>query len=104
MTIQDMKTCLFKVYESRKADLALSHEQREQLLEKKYPLIPPPGSRGLDARMRTVLGTFESCSPGEDHLDPMQIYRLSNQLYLEHGLLQENTLKCGISPKSCAAI
>lgn len=93
MTIQDMKTCLFKVYESRKADLALSHEQREQLLEKKYPLIPPPGSRGLDARMRAVLDTFESCSPGEDHLDPMQIYRLSNQLYLEHGLLQENTLE-----------
>ena len=46
MTIQDMKTCLFKVYESRKADLALSHEQREQLLEKKYPLIPRQAAEG----------------------------------------------------------
>lgn len=92
MTIQDTKTCLFNVYEARKADLTLSREERERFLEEKYPVRDLLCDRAISARMRSALDTFTVRSPDEDYLDAMQICRFSDQLYLEHGLFQEDTM------------
>lgn len=49
-TMQSIKVCLAKVYESRKVDLELSSGEREQLLEKKYPVKNLLGNRAIEAR------------------------------------------------------
>ena len=93
MTIQDMKTHFFNVYKNRKADLALPRGDQERLLEDKYPVKDLLTDGMIDARMRSVLDTFVIRSSDEDYFDATQIRRFSDQLYLEHGLFQENPIE-----------
>ena len=93
MTMQNIKACLSKVYERRKTDLELSSGEREQLLGKKYPVKNLLGNRTIKARMEPVLDTFQIRSANEEYLDGIRFRTLSDQLYLEHKMLQKDTLE-----------
>lgn len=93
MTIQDMKTCLSNTYEIRRTDLILPYEEKKRLLEGKYPTKDLLGNRVISSRMHPVLDTFMANSLDEDYLDATQLRQFSDQLYLEHGLFQEDTME-----------
>lgn len=91
--MQNIKACLSRVYEGRKNGLELPADERERLLEKKYPVKNLLGDQMVGARMKPILDTFQIRSPDEDYLDGVRLRALSDQLYLEHEMSREDTLE-----------
>lgn len=92
MTLQALEDCARRVYRARKDDFSLSDEEKDEFLNKKYPIKDTTGNRALPKRITAAIAALraEASAAADSCFSAEELRRLCDQIYLKEHMLSED--------------